>query len=195
MAKIILASSSVYRKELLERLIPKFSIVSPDVDESSIVGENAKLKSLRLALLKAEKVSLQNKNSFVIGSDQTAQFNNIQIKKPDNYKDALDQLLLLSNKVVVFNSAVCVLHNNLNIKHEAIEIIEVKYKKISKLEAESYLRFENPLNCLGCIKSEGLGISLLEYVKSSDPTAIIGMPLISLSKIFNSLDIKFHDSN
>lgn len=195
MTKIILASSSVYRKELLERLIPKFSIVSPDVDESSIVGENAKLKSLRLALLKAEKVSLQNKNSFVIGSDQTAQFNNIQIKKPDNYKDALDQLLLLSNKVVVFNSAVCVLHHNLNIKHEAIEIIEVKYKKISKLEAESYLRFENPLNCLGCIKSEGLGISLLEYVKSSDPTAIIGMPLISLSKIFNSLDIKFHDSN
>lgn len=192
MSKIILASSSIYRKELLERLIPKFEIISPNIDESQVVGEDAKSTSLRLALLKAEKVSLENKDAFVVGSDQTAQFNNIQIKKPNNYQDALNQLLLLSGKVVFFYSAVCVIQSNSLLKHEAIETIEVKYKKITLSEAELYLRYENPLGCLGCIKSEGLGISLLEYVNSSDPTAIIGMPLISLSKIFNSLKIKFH---
>lgn len=192
MAKIILASSSVYRKELLERLIPTFEIISPNVDESLVKGENAKSTSLRLALLKAEKVSLKNKDAFVIGSDQTAEFNNIQIKKPNNYADALNQLLLLGGKVVYFYSAVCVLQNNSSIKHEAIETVEVKYKKITKSEAELYLSYEKPLGCLGCIKSEGLGISLLEYVKCSDPTAIIGMPLINLSKIFHSLNIKFH---
>ena len=186
MSKIILASSSIYRKELLERLIPKFEIISPNIDESIVEGEDAKSTSLRLALLKAEKVSLENKDAFVVGSDQTAQFNNIQIKKPNNYQDAFDQLLLLSGKVVFFYSAVCVLQSNSLTKHEAIETIEVKYKNITKLEAELYLKYEVPLGCLGCIKSEGLGISLLEYVNSSDPTAIIGMPLISLSKIFNS---------
>ena len=192
MSKIILASSSIYRKELLERLIPKFEIISPNIDESLVVGEDAKSTSLRLALLKAEKISLENKDAFVVGSDQTAQFNNIQIKKPNNYQDALNQLLLLSGKVVFFYSSVCVLQRNSLLKHEAIETIEVKYKKITQSEAELYLKYENPLGCLGCIKSEGLGISLLEYVNSSDPTAIVGMPLISLSKIFNSLKIKFH---
>jgi len=192
MSKIILASSSIYRKELLERLIPKFEIISPNIDESLVEGEDAKSTSLRLALLKAEKVSLENKDAFVVGSDQTAQFNNRQIKKPNNYQDALNQLLLLSGKVVFFYSAVCVLKSNSLLKHEAIETIEVKYKKITQSEAELYLKYENPLGCLGCIKSEGLGISLLEYVNSSDPTAIVGMPLISLSKIFNSLKIKFH---
>tara|TARA_B100000035_G_scaffold233403_1_gene201674 strand:- start:49980 stop:50564 length:585 start_codon:yes stop_codon:yes gene_type:complete len=192
MSKIILASSSVYRKELLQRLIPKFEIVSPNVDESLVEGEDAKSTSLRLALLKAERISSENEDAFVVGSDQTAQFDHIQIKKPSNYTDALDQLMLLSGKVVYFYSAVCVLQNKSQIKHEAIETIEVKYKKITKSEAEIYLKYENPLGCLGCIKSEGLGISLLEYVHSSDPTAIIGMPLISLSKIFNSLRIKFH---
>ena len=192
MSKIILASSSIYRKELLERLIPKFEIISPNIDESIVEGEDAKSTSLRLALLKAEKFSLENKDAFVVGSDQTAQFSNIQIKKPNNYQDALDQLLLLSGKVVFFYSAVCVLKSNSLLKHEAIETIEVKYKKITQSEAELYLKYENPLGCLGCIRSDGLGISLLEYVNSSDPTAIIGMPLISLCKIFNSLKIKFH---
>ena len=110
MAKIILASSSVYRKELLERLIPTFEIISPNVDESLVKGENAKSTSLRLALLKAEKVSLKNKDAFVIGSDQTAEFNNIQIKKPNNYADALNQLLLLGGKVVYFYS--CLLYTS-----------------------------------------------------------------------------------
>lgn len=192
MSKIILASSSVYRKELLERLIPKFEIISPNVDESQIKGEDAKTTAQRLALIKAERISLENKDAFVIGSDQTAQFNNMQIKKPGNYPDALDQLLLLSGKVVYFYSAVCIVQSKSQIKHKAIETIEVKYKKITRSEAELYLKYEKPIGCLGCIKSEGLGISLLEYVKSSDPTAIIGMPLISLSKIFNSLKIKFH---
>ena len=96
MSKIILASSSIYRKELLERLIPKFEIISPNIDESLVEGEDAKTTSLRLALLKAEKVSSENKDAFVVGSDQTAQFNNIQIKKPIYYHDAFDQLLLLS---------------------------------------------------------------------------------------------------
>jgi septum formation protein len=191
---IILASSSVYRKNLLNRLIPKFKIISPEVDESLILGENAKITASRLALIKAKKVSVLNKTAYVIGSDQTAEFDNIQIKKPNNYDEALKQLLLLSDKRVNFYSAVCVIQETTNIKQEAIEVIEVKYKKITEEQARTYLKYENPLGCLGCIKSEGLGISLLEYVKCNDPTAIIGMPLIKLSNIFNSLNIKLHAS-
>jgi len=191
---IILASSSVYRKNLLNRLIPKFKIISPEVDESLILGENAKIAASRLALIKAKKVSVLNKTAYVIGSDQTAEFDNIQIKKPNNFDEALKQLLLLSDKRVNFYSAVCVIQETTNIKQEAIELIEVKYKKITEEQARTYLKYENPLGCLGCIKSEGLGISLLEHVKCNDPTAIIGMPLIKLSNIFNSLNIKLHAS-
>lgn len=194
MNNIILASSSVYRKNLLNRLIPKFKIISPEVDESLILGENAKIAASRLALIKAKKVSVLNKTAYVIGSDQTAEFDNIQIKKPNNYDEALKQLLLLSDKRVNFYSAVCVIQETTNIKQEAIEVIEVKYKKITEEQARTYLKYENPLGCLGCIKSEGLGISLLEHVKCNDPTAIIGMPLIKLSNIFNSLNIKLHAS-
>ena len=194
MNNIILASSSVYRKNLLNRLIPKFKIISPEVDESLILGENAKIAASRLALIKAKKVSVLNKTAYVIGSDQTAEFDNIQIKKPNNYDEALKQLLLLSDKLVNFYSAVCVIQETTNIKQEAIEVIEVKYKKITEEQARTYLKYENPLGCLGCIKSEGLGISLLEHVKCNDPTAIIGMPLIKLSNIFNSLNIKLHAS-
>lgn len=194
MNNIILASSSVYRKNLLNRLIPKFKIISPEVDESLILGENAKIAASRLALIKAKKVSVLNKTAYVIGSDQTAEFDNIQIKKPNNYDEALKQLLLLSDKRVNFYSAVCVIQETTNIKQEAIEVIEVKYKKITEEQARTYLKYENPLGCLGCIKSEGLGISLLEHVKCKDPTAIIGMPLIKLSNIFNSLNIKLHAS-
>ncbi len=194
MNNIILASSSVYRKNLLNRLIPKFKIISPEVDESLILGENAKIAASRLALIKAKKVSVLNKTAYVIGSDQTAEFDNIQIKKPNNYYEALKQLLLLSDKRVNFYSAVCVIQETTNIKQEAIEVIEVKYKKITEEQARTYLKYENPLGCLGCIKSEGLGISLLEHVKCNDPTAIIGMPLIKLSNIFNSLNIKLHAS-
>ena len=194
MNNIILASSSIYRKNLLNRLIPKFKIISPEVDESLILGENAKITASRLALIKAKKVSVLNKTAYVIGSDQTAEFDNIQIKKPNNYDEALKQLLLLSDKRVNFYSAVCVIQETTNIKQEAIEVIEVKYKKITEEQARTYLKYENPLGCLGCIKSEGLGISLLEHVKCNDPTAIIGMPLIKLSNIFNSLNIKLHAS-
>lgn len=194
MNNIILASSSVYRKNLLNRLIPKFKIISPEVDESLILGENAKIAASRLALIKAKKVSVLNKTAYVIGSDQTAEFDNIQIKKPNNFDEALKQLLLLSDKRVNFYSAVCVIKETTNIKQEAIEVIEVKYKKITEEQARTYLKYENPLGCLGCIKSEGLGISLLEHVKCNDPTAIIGMPLIKLSNIFNSLNIKLHAS-
>ena len=114
MNNIILASSSVYRKNLLNRLIPKFKIISPEVDESLILGENAKIAASRLALIKAKKVSVLNKTAYVIGSDQTAEFDNIQIKKPNNYDEALKQLLLLSDKLVNFYSAVCVIQETTN---------------------------------------------------------------------------------
>ena len=127
MNNIILASSSIYRKNLLNRLIPEFKIISPEVDESLILGENAKITASRLALIKAKKVSVLNKTAYVIGSDQTAEFDNIQIKKPNNYDEALKQLLLLSDKRVNFYSAVCVIQETTNIKQEAIEVIEVKY--------------------------------------------------------------------
>ena len=192
MSKIILASSSVYRKELLARLIPTFEIISPLVDESTQDGESAKNSAIRIANLKAQKVSLSNKKSYVIGSDQTAELNGQQIRKPSNYSEAYNQLIKLSGQTVLFHSAVCVKNEDSQQHFEAIETIEVRYRTYSGKEADAYLTYENPIGCLGCIKSEGLGISLLDSVKSSDPSAIIGMPLIALSKILRSLEINFH---
>ncbi|MDC1281678.1 Maf family nucleotide pyrophosphatase [Methylophilaceae bacterium] len=192
MKNIILASSSVYRKELLERLIPSFTIVSPSVDESTTEGESAKDSAQRIAGLKARKVSKDHKESYVIGSDQTAEFKGQQIRKPTNYEEAYSQLIKLSGQTVLFHSAVCVINEANHHQLQAIETIEVKYRKFEASEAETYLRHEEVIGCLGCIKSEGLGISMLEYVKSSDPTAIIGMPLIGLSNILKKLDIDFH---
>ena len=189
MPQIILASSSIYRKELFERLSLDFQIIKPDMEEIRIESESAYDTADRLSEEKTKKVSSQFKEAIVIGCDQTAEYNNIQIQKPLNHKMALLQLKELSGKRVNFHSGVCVHYNKQNILQKKVISFDVKYKDLKLAEIESYLEKEKPYNCVGSIKSEGLGISLLDEINSSDPTAIIGLPLITLVKMLRKVGV------
>ena len=192
MPQIILASSSIYRKELFERLSLDFQIIKPDMEEIRIESESAYDTADRLSEEKTKKVSSQFKEAIVIGCDQTAEYNNIQIQKPLNHKMALLQLKELSGKRVNFHSGVCVHYNKQNILQKKFISFDVKYKDLKLAEIESYLEKEKPYNCVGSIKSEGLGISLLDEINSSDPTAIIGLPLITLVKMLKKVGININ---
>ena len=192
MPQIILASSSIYRKELFERLSLDFQIIKPDMEEIRIESESAYDTADRLSEEKTKKVSSQFKEAIVIGCDQTAEYNNIQIQKPLNHKMALLQLKELSGKRVNFHSGVCVHYNKQNILQKKVISFDVKYKNLKLAEIESYLEKEKPYNCVGSIKSEGLGISLLDEINSNDPTAIIGLPLITLVKMLRKVGVNIN---
>ena len=193
MPQIILASSSIYRKELLERLLLEFKIVMPEIEEIRLEAETAYDTASRLAEEKAKKVSSQFKDAIVIGCDQTAEYNNIQIQKPLDFERAVSQLKELSGKRVNFHSGVCVHYVKQNIFQKKVISFDVKYRDLKLAEIESYLKKEKPYNCVGSIKSEGLGISLLGEINSSDPTAIIGLPLITLVEMLSKVGININD--
>ena len=192
MSSIILASSSIYRKQLLRRLTNKFKVISPHVNEIKLPHEGGKESALRLAILKAKTVSEDNENSYVIGSDQTAEFDGIQIQKPRNTDESFDQLIKLSGKNVTFYSAVCLINESKKIEYKDVETIHVKYKILTESLISDYLSNEAPEGCLGSIRSEGLGITLLEKIVSNDPTAIVGLPLLCLIKMFELEKIYFN---
>jgi len=193
MPQIILASSSIYRKELLERLLLEFKIVKPEMEEIRIEGETAYDTASRLAEEKAKKVSSQFKGAIVIGCDQTAEYNNIQIQKPLDFERAVSQLKELSGKKVNFHSAICIEYNEKKIFQKKVISFNVKYKNLNLSEIENYLKKEKPFNCIGSIKSEGLGITLLDEINSSDPTAVIGLPLITLVDMLKKVGININD--
>ena len=192
MPQIILASSSVYRKELLERLLLEFQIVKPNMEEIRMESESAYDTADRLSEEKTKKVSSQFKEAIVIGCDQTAEYNNIQIQKPLNHKTAISQLIELSGKRVNFHSGICVHYEKKKIFQKKVISFDVKYKNLKLAEIQSYLEKEKPYNCIGSIKSEGLGITLLDEINSSDPTAIIGLPLITLVEMLKKVGININ---
>jgi|TARA_B110000259_G_scaffold79283_1_gene92869 septum formation protein len=189
MTQIILASSSIYRKLLLERLMINFKIVNPEMDEVAIEKEIAYDTADRLAEEKARKVSNEFQEAIVIGCDQTAEYNNIQIQKPLNYKSAISQLTELSGQRVNFHSAICLYQKKTGIMGKKVVSFDVKYKKITLSQIENYLEKEKPFDCVGSVKSEGLGITILEEINSSDPTAVIGLPLITLVNMLSKAGI------
>ncbi|MDG2252028.1 MAG: Maf family nucleotide pyrophosphatase [Methylophilaceae bacterium] len=191
MYSIILASSSIYRKQLLERLTKKFKVIPSQVDEKKLTNEGGLDSALRLATLKAQAVSKDNESSYIIGSDQTAEYDSIQIEKPKNIDESFQQLIKLSGKDVTFYSAVCLINKSKNVEYKDVETIHVKYKVLTKSLISTYLDNEMPNGCLGSIKSEGLGVTLLDKIVSNDPSAIIGLPLISLIKMFEFEKIYF----
>ena len=176
---LILASTSVYRRELLERLRIPFEVVSPKVDETPLTGESTLELALRLAKAKAAAVSKAHPNAWVIGSDQVADLCGAAIGKPGNFERALAQLQLMRGQTVTFHTALCLMKGDtqttLNVP------TAVTFRKLSDEVLESYLLAEEPYDCAGSAKSEGLGISLLESIQSDDPTALIGLPLIALT--------------
>ena len=191
--RIILASSSPYRKELLSRLQLPFDVIVPNIDETALPGETPQETALRLAEQKAVFVAAKTPNSIVIGSDQVATLNNLQIGKPGNHANALSQLRLMRGKQVIFHSALCVVQNYQATRTKQIQNVQtmVTFRDLPDAELDAYLRIEQPYDCAGSAKNEGLGIALIARVESTDPTALTGLPLIALTDMLRNVGVDF----
>ena len=175
---LVLASTSRYRRELLERLRLPFDTASPDVDETPQPGEHPAALAQRLALAKARTVAARWPESIVIGSDQVADLAGTPIGKPGDHARATAQLRAMSGRSVVFQTAVAVVCEASGYTGQALVPVTVRFRALSDAEIEHYLRAEQPYDCAGSAKSEALGIALLARLSSDDPTALVGLPLI-----------------
>lgn len=174
---LILASTSRYRRELLERLRLPFEVQSPDVDEAPGPGEAPAALAMRLARAKARAVAARHPGAVVIGSDQVADLDGQPVGKPGTHERAVQQLSAMSGRTVVFQTAVAVVRQGL-FEEASLAPVTVRFRSLSPDEIERYLRLEQPYDCAGSAKSETLGIALLEAIESDDPTALVGLPLI-----------------
>lgn len=177
---LILASSSPFRRELLERLQLPFTVAAPDVDESAWQDELPEQTSLRLAQVKALKIAESNPNSLIIGCDQVATLDGLQIGKPGTHENAVKQLTMMRGRSVVFHSALCLYNAKTKTMQAEVVPYTVQFRDLTELQIENYLRKEQPYNCAGSAKSEGLGIAIIASMQGNDPNALIGLPLISL---------------
>jgi len=185
--RLILASTSIYRRELLSRLTPDFICIAPNIDESSNSDEKPEQLACRLAVEKAKAVAnavlSPGEPALTIGSDQVATYNGKLIGKPGNKDNAINQLKQHSGNKLIFMTGVCVLNNSdSNCQVIAVPSI-VQFRVLNDATIQNYLDREPAYDCAGAFKSEGLGISLIEYMDTPDPTALIGLPLISLSQM------------
>jgi septum formation protein len=193
--RLILASSSQYRRELLSRLQLPFECISPDIDESPLQGEAPDATALRLARLKAGAVAKQTPDALVIGSDQVATLDGLQIGKPGTHENALAQLRMMRGREVIFHTALCLWDGRLSDPHAAAQLTNVRtvvrFRDLPDEELDNYLRIEQPYDCAGSAKNEGLGIALLEKIESTDPTALTGLPLITLCTMLRGAGVNF----
>jgi septum formation protein len=187
---LILGSSSRYRRELLERLRIPFRVSVPNIDESPQPLERPLALAQRLALEKATVVARQFPDAWVIGSDQVAVCNDQAYGKPGNHERAVQMLHELSGCVLQFQTALCLMHASTNRYQLDTVTIEVKFRSLSAQQIETYLRADLPYDCAGAAKSEGLGITLMEYIRGDDTTALVGLPLISLCNMFRTWDFE-----
>ncbi len=188
MMKLLLASSSPYRRELLSRLRIPFDWQAPDVDEQAQTGETPQELALRLSTSKAQALAATHSEHLIIGSDQVASWRGQSINKPGNHANAFKQLQALSGQRVDFHSGLCVLDSASGRSLIDTVTTEVVFRQLSDTSIDSYLKCERPYDCAGSFKAEGLGISLLERISSDDNTAITGLPLIRLRKMFEEFD-------
>ena len=178
--RLILASTSTYRRELLARLKLPFEADSPNVDETPNTGETGADCAARLSRLKAQAVANRYANALIIGSDQVAECNGRRLDKPGNVERAIEQLAWTSGKRAVFSTAVTLLNTATGNEQTRVVPTTVSYRDLSHAEIERYLRQEVAIDCAGSAKAEGLGIALLDSIEGADPTALIGLPLIAL---------------
>ena len=183
---LILASTSRYRRELLERLHLPFTVQAPEVDELPLASEPPAATARRLALAKARAVAVQHPGALVIGSDQVAELDGAAIGKPGNHRRALEQLRAMSGRTVLFHTAVAVLRVATGFEEEALVTVTVRMRELDEAEIEHYLRIEQPYDCAGSAKAETLGIALIDAIVSDDPTALVGLPLIRTSAILRA---------
>ena len=187
--RLILGSTSRYRRELLERLRLPFTVESPGVDETPLAGEGPAAMAQRLALAKAHAVARLHPDAVVIGSDQVADLDGTAIGKPGSHERAFEQLRSMSGRSVVFQTAVAVVCAASGFADSALAPVRVRFRTLSDAQIERYLRLEQPYDCAGSAKSEALGIALLESIESDDPTALIGLPLIRTCALLRAAGI------
>lgn len=180
MTRLVLASTSAYRRELLERLQIPFEIADPQIDESVLAEETPPATAERLAVAKAKAVATRFPDSLIIGSDQVAFLDNHRFGKPLVRERAIEQLRSMSGRTVIFHTGLC-LHNSTSGRSQVCGVpVEVSFRKLNDDEIDRYLDKEQPYHCAGSAKSEGLGIAMLSSIRGDDPNALIGLPLIAL---------------
>jgi septum formation protein len=195
--RLILASSSTYRRELLSRLGLPFEAISPDIDETPLPGETPEATALRLARDKAAAIAASHPGALVIGSDQVATLDGEQIGKPGDHARALAQLRKMRGRRVTFHTALCLWDGRLA-PEQAAQLVQlenvqtfVAFRDLPDHELDAYLRIEQPYDCAGSAKNEGLGIAILERIDSLDPTALTGLPLIALTGMLRRAGVGF----
>lgn len=186
MPRLVLASTSVYRRQLLERLGLPFETARPEVDETPLAGESPVATAERLAVEKARAVAGRFPDALIIGSDQVAHRGDERFDKPGTAERAIAQLHSMSGNTITFHTAVCLFNSASG--HSQLEGVPVtaRFRELSDAEILRYVEREQPLDCAGSAKSEGLGISLLDSMRGDDPTALIGLPLIALSRMLRA---------
>ena len=185
---LVLASGSPYRRELLSRLEVPFTTWSPDIDEHALAGESPRDTARRLAAAKARAAQARFPGALIVGSDQVAELDGHPIGKPGNLANAREQLRMMRGRNVRFHTAVCLLAAE-RLQEETVTT-EVAFREFTDAEAERYLEREPAFDCAGSAKSEALGIALLERLRGDDPTALVGLPLIALSRMLRGEGIE-----
>jgi len=181
-SRLILASTSIYRRELLSRLGLAFDTQRPGTDETALPGEAPEALARRLARAKAVDVAKRHPGTWVIGSDQVAECGGRALGKPGNHEAATAQLASMSGQAVRFHTGLCLVREG-DAPLEAMHCTVVRFRELGSDEIERYLHAEQPYDCAGSFKSEGLGITLFEAIENRDPTALIGLPLIATARL------------
>ena len=187
---LILASSSIYRRELLQKLQIPFSTISPKIDEAPLTDEKPYETALRLAQEKARKIGEDHPYALIVGCDQVATLDGEQLGKPGNHKNAVEQLKKMQGREVKFYSALCLYNASTgNMQTENVPYL-VRFRQLTDEQIENYLNKEQPYQCAGSAKSEGLGVALIERMLGEDPNALVGLPLIKLVTMLQNEGLK-----
>lgn len=186
---VVLGSTSRYRRELLQRLRIPFEVAAPDVDETPLPGESPRELAVRLSLAKAHAVAARFPHAVVIGSDQVADLHGEPLGKPGNHANAVAQLRRMRGQTIVFQTALAVVCLETGFAQTALAPVRVQFRDLGDAEIEAYLQAEQPYDCAGSAKSEGLGISLLDAIDSDDPTALVGLPLIRTCQLLRAAGV------
>lgn len=186
--KLILASTSPFRQQLLQKLHLPFVTAKPEVDETPLPNETVAQMVARLSQLKAQAVAgTTRETAIIIGSDQSASLEEQPLGKPHTFENALAQLQSMQGKTITFYTGLCVINTQTGKTFQAMDLTQVHFRQLSTQAITTYLELEQPFNCAGSFKSEGLGITLFKAIETKDPNALIGLPLIELTTIFQQM--------
>ena len=191
--KLVLGSTSPFRKALLEKLHINFECDSPDIDETPLENEQVEEMVVRLAIAKAQVISARHPDALIIGSDQSAVLNGEKLSKPGNFENAFKQLTRASGQKITFQTGLCLLNSTTGNIQSCCVPYTVVFKELTPTMIENYLRKEEPYNCAGSFKSEALGIALFERFEGSDPNSLIGLPLIELVNFLQNEGVSILD--